>query len=150
MYDATAREAHELRLEVGQCLSQVFAQTMTLIGVLRHQRYHIDIYHTLVQHQNLQGGIRTISIWCKSSLILLPVLGIGSDGGISQQLGILTPALRLYQCDANLLGVALIAQKYGEIVLGTSLHADTVETVVLDTIALPAFVVIILLDTLCG
>ena len=37
MHHATTREAQELGLEVGQCLGEILAQTMSLISILRHQ-----------------------------------------------------------------------------------------------------------------
>ena len=37
MNHATAREAHELGMEVGQCLCEILTQAVTLIGVFWHQ-----------------------------------------------------------------------------------------------------------------
>ena len=37
MNDTAARETHELRLQVSQCLSEVLSEAMTLIGILGHQ-----------------------------------------------------------------------------------------------------------------
>ena len=54
MHHATTREAHELRMEVGECLSQILTQAVPLISILGHQRYHIYIHITIVKSQNHQ------------------------------------------------------------------------------------------------
>ena len=48
MHHATAWEAHELRMEVSECLGEILTQAMTLIGILGHQRHHVDIHVTIV------------------------------------------------------------------------------------------------------
>ena len=151
VYHASTRETHELGLQVGQYLGKVLAQAMSLIGVLRHERYHVNIHHTLVKHQNLQRSVFTVSIGSKLNFIFLPVFGICRNSGISQQLWIPAPALLwLYKCNTYLFGFILIAQEDREVVLGSSLNADTIETVVLDAVAFPTLIVIILLYTLSG
>ena len=48
MHHATAWEAHELRMEVSECLGEILTQAMTLIGILGHQRHHVDIHIAIV------------------------------------------------------------------------------------------------------
>ena len=121
---------------------------MTLIGVLRHERHHVYIEVAQRQHQNLYGGILAVSIWCQCGRIFLPVLGISGQRGLSQQFRVLAPALWLDECHTDLLGLAVVAEEYGEVVLGAGLHRDAVIAGILDTVASPAFVVVELPDAL--
>lgn len=53
--DHTAtREAHELWLQVGQCLGKVLTEAMTFISILGHQRHHVDIHVASVEHEDLE------------------------------------------------------------------------------------------------
>ena len=151
MNHATAREAQELRLEIGQRLSQILTQTMALISILRHQRYHVDIHIACVQHQDLERSLLTGRFRREHCLILLPVVVVHVDDSLCQQLRIPgRPSLRLLnEGDTHLFGTTVhITHKSREVILLTSLHRDTVETVVLQSEALPAFIVEVLLDTL--
>ena len=148
---ATTRESHELRMKVGQRLSQILAQTMTLIGILRHQRHYVDIHIARSEHQNLQGSVLAVGTWSQHSLILAPSLVAYVDCSLSQQFGILwrPTRLRLNQHNAHILGIATnIAHKNGEVVLLAGLYRNAVETIVLDTEARPASIVVVLLGAL--
>ena len=148
MYNTSAREAHEFGVQISQSLCQVLAQTVSFIGVLRHQRYHVNIHITNGQHQNLQGSILAVSIGRQCSRIFFPVLSIGSQRDLSQQLWILSPALRFNEGNANLLVITMVAEEYGEVILCTSLHADAVKAVVFEAVTSPALVVVELPRTL--
>ena len=56
--------------------------------------------------------------------------------------------MRLYQYNANLLGIAVITEEYREIVLCTGFHRDAVVAVILDTVATPPLKVVELSGTL--
>ena len=151
MNDTAAGEAHELRLQVGQCLGEVLADAVTLIGILRHQRHHVDIHVAGVEHEHLEGGLLTGRVGSEHGLVLLPGVIAHVDDRLSQQFGILgRPSLLLLdECHAHLLGATTdVTQESGEVVLLASLHRDTVETVVLETEAFPALIVIVFLHTL--
>ena len=148
VYHTTAREAHELRMEVGKCLSEVFAQTVSLVSILRHQRDHIDVHIAIRQHQNLQSGLLAVGIRRQRSRIFLPFAGIGSQLDVIQQLGILPPALWLNESDTDFLSSTVVADENRKVVLCTSLHGDAVVTVVFETIASPALEVVELSGTL--
>ena len=98
---------------------------MTLISVLGHKRYHIDIHIALGKYQNLQGSLLAVGIRCEHSLELLPIAVAYVEGCFGQQFGILWwPALGgLNQYHAYLLGIAFyVAHKGREIVLLASLN----------------------------
>ena len=46
VYHAATGETHELGMQIGQSLSQILAQTMALVGILREKRHHVNIQHT--------------------------------------------------------------------------------------------------------
>ena len=94
MHYATAGEAHELRLQVGQCLGQVLTQTVSLISILRHQRYHVNIQIARVEHKNLKDCLLRSGVGCQHSTVLLPVLVCHVNHDIGQELRLLGhPAL---------------------------------------------------------
>ena len=149
MNDTTAREAHELWLEISESLSQILTKAMTHISILRHQRYHIDINGTHIKHKNLKNRFLTSRIRCNHSMMLLPNGASQINNGLTQKLGIFAPTLRLYKGHTDFLVTTLyITQECREIILFTSLYREAVETIVLNAIALPASVVIKLFDTL--
>ena len=149
MNNTTSGETHEFRVQVGQCLSQVLTQTVALISILRHQRYHVDIKVTCVKYKYLEHCFQAIRFRRQCSVILLPVLRCRCQDSISKEFGILPPSLRFNERHADILGIAPdIAQESGEVISGTSLHRDAVETVVLQTEPFPARIVVILLDAL--
>ena len=129
---------------------------MTLEGLLRHERHHVDIDVAGVEHENLEGSLLAGAVGGKHSLVFTPVLVVDGDGGFAKQLGVLGgPSLqKLYKGDAYLgggcwlLAVGRQAEESGEIVLLASLHADAVEAVVLQAIAFPAAIVVVFLGTL--
>ena len=145
MDDTAAREAHELRMEVGQRLNQVFAETVALVGVLWHQRYHIDIEVARRQHQHLQRSFCAGLRRSEDGRIFLPGLVAHVNYGLSQELRVFAPFSGLHENDANLLGRADVAHENREIILLSGLHADAVEAVVLDSESFPALVVVVLL-----
>ena len=147
MYYATTREAHELRMQVGKGLSEVRAQTVSLIGVFGHQRYHVDIQVAGVQHQQLQNGILTVFCGSEHGTIFLPLLVANGDGCLVQHFGVFSPSLRNGQHNADLLGLVNIAEEGREIILRTSLYRDAIIAAILQTKTFPAFVVIELLGT---
>ena len=83
VYYTSARETHEFGLQVSQCLCQVLTEPVSFIGVLWHQRYHIDVYHTRVENEHLQDGILAVLAGRQHSLVLLPVLAVDIDGCFS-------------------------------------------------------------------
>ena len=146
----SAGEAHELRLEVGQGLGEILAQTMSLIGVLGYQRHHVDIHITRIKYENLERSFLTGAVRRQHGLVFLPGIVGDVDDSLCQQLRILGRPSRqlLDKHNTHLLGVAIdIAQEGGEIILLACLHGDAVPTVVLDAEALPTLIVKILLDT---
>ena len=148
---ASSRETHESWVKVGQCLSQILTQTMTLISILRHQRYYINIHIASGEYQYLQSSILAVGIRSEHRLKLFPVLIIHIKGSLCQEFWILWwPTLYgLYQYNTNLLGITnYVAHKSREIVLLASLYRDTVETVVLYADTCPTSIVVILLSTL--
>ena len=165
VYHATAGEAHELRLQVGQCLSKVLTQAVTLVSVLRHERHVVQNDVTLVEHQQLQGSIFAVSSGYQRSLMLMQTVKAVRllrllplckrhitnhlNDSVAQQFRIPAPGLWLYECDAHRHGlVAPVDHAHGEVVLLARLHHDAVEAVVLQAEALPAFIVLVLLDAL--
>ena len=123
MHHASAGEAHELGVEVGQCLSQILAQTVSLIGVLRHERYDVNIHVARRQHQNLQGCLLAVVRRRQRHLLLLPRVVGYVDGGLGQQFRVFSPSLWLDERNANLLGIALhVTEESREIILGTGFH----------------------------
>ena len=110
MHDASAGEAHELRLEVGQCLCEVGTQTMTLEGVLRHERHHIYIEVAGVEHEDLEGGILTGAVRCQHGTVFLPrgvadvELGLSQEFRLSGPEAKATPLRLCDQCDTNPFG----------------------------------------------
>ena len=150
MNDTATREAHELRLEVGERLSQILTQAMTLISILGHQGYDVNIHVTNVQHENLKRGFLTGRIRCQHGLVLLPCIVLHVDDSLCQESRVLgRPSwLLIDECHAHLLGITNVAQECREIIVLASLHGDTIETIVLNTKALPTTIVDIFLDTL--
>ena len=53
----TTRESHELRIQVGQCLSQILTQAVALISILGHKRNNIDIHITIVKCQDIKRSL---------------------------------------------------------------------------------------------
>ena len=148
MYHAAAGESHESGMQVGQCLGQVLAQAVSLIGVLWHQRHHVDVYFSLVQYQHLENGVRAVFAGRQNGLVLAPGIVLHVDGGIGQQLRVFAPSLGNAEHDAHLLGSTDIAQEYREIIVGAGLDGDTLEALVLKAEPFPALIVIVLLDAL--
>ena len=81
---ASTGETHESWVKIGQCLSQVLTQAMTLISILRHQRNHVDVHIASGEHQYLQSSILTVGIWSKYCLELFPILIVHIKGCLSQ------------------------------------------------------------------
>ena len=148
MDDTTSGESHEPGVQVCQRLCQVFTQAMSLVGILWHERYHVDIQHTGVQYQDLQDGILAVLLGGQHSLVFLPVLAVGRDGSLCQQFGVFAPSLGNAQNDADLLGSTCVAEEGGEVVLGTSLDGDTLKALILYAEAFPTRIVVIFLHTL--
>ena len=149
MNHTTAGEAHELRIQVGQSLSQILAHTMTLIGVLGHQRNHVDIHLALIQHQNLQHGLLGLFRGSQHNLVFLPILAVYVDSSLGQQFRVLAPPLRLSQHHADLFRIVVhIAEESREIIFGPGLYGNAVEAIVLQAEALPAFIVVVFLHSL--
>ena len=146
VYHTAAREAHELWLQVGQSLCQVLTQTVTLVGVLWHERQVVDVDVAIVEQQHLQGSLLAVSVRLERGLECLPVVFAFAcrdvERCLCQQFRVLAPALRLYQYHTQLFGGAHIGQTHGEVVLCAVLHADTLETAVLDAEASPALEVV--------
>ena len=141
--DTAAGEAQELRLQVGEGLGEILAQTVTFIGVLGHEGDHIDIDGARIQHEYLEGCLLTSGVGGEHSLVVLPAVALEGEGGVGEQLRILAPALRLNEGHAYLFLTAIdIAEEGREVVLRTSLHGDAVEAVVLKTEASPALIVV--------
>ena len=141
--DTAAGEAQELRLQVGEGLGEILAQTVTFIGVLGHEGEHIGIDGTRIEHEHLEGGLLTGGVGGEHGLVFLPAFALEGEGGVGEQLGILAPALRLDEGHAYLLLTAIdIAEEGREVVLRTGLHGDAVEAVVLKTEASPALIVV--------
>ena len=61
--------------------------------------------------QDLQGSILAVGIGRQCSRIFFPVLSIGSQRDLSQQLWILSPALRFNEGNANLLVLTMVAEE---------------------------------------
>ena len=150
MHHTSTGESHELRIQVGQRLSQILPHAVALIRILGHHRNHVNIQLALVQHQNLQHGLLRLFRGSQHSLILLPILAAYIDGSLGQQFRVSAPPhLRLSQHDAHLLRTIVhITHKGREVILCPSLHREAVEAIVLQSEALPALVVVILLHTL--
>ena len=81
MNHATAREAHELRMQVGERLGEVGAQSVSLVGVFGHERHHVNVHVALCQHQYLQGCILAVGIGRQHGFVLFPVAGSHLHGG---------------------------------------------------------------------
>ena len=62
MHHASAREAQELWIKSLKSLSQVPAQSVSLIGILRHERQLVDIHNAESKHQHAQGRIAAVAI----------------------------------------------------------------------------------------
>ena len=73
MHHTAAGETHELGVEVSKGLSQVLAQPVTLVGVLREKRYHIYIHHAGGKGEQLQRCTLTVLTCGEGALVLLPV-----------------------------------------------------------------------------
>ena len=161
VHHAAAGEAHELRVEVGEGLCEVFAQAVTLIGVLGHERDLVDVDDAHIQRENLQHSMLRVFGWREHGLVFLPAAAAGVDGGFSKELRVAAPSLWFDEDDAqtrceggvlSLQRVCLLelrhAQEHREIVLRAGLHGDAVEAVVLQAEALPAFIVVVFLHSL--
>ena len=122
---------------------------MPLVGILRHQRYHVYVEVARVEHEDLEGSLLAGAVGSQHNVIFLPGRGAHIDCGIGQQLRVLAPALRLHQCDAHLLAAAVVTEESGEVVLLAGLHRDAVEAVVLQSEASPALKVVELPGALC-
>ena len=117
MHYASTGKAHEFRVQVGQGLCQIFAQAMSLIGVLWHERHHVGINLTFGQCQYLQYRLFAALTGREHSAVLFPVGGSGFHRCLGEQFGIFSPSLRLHKCHPDLFGIAAhIAQENGEIV----------------------------------
>ena len=81
MTHATAREAYELRMQGSDSFGDIATQTMTFVGVLREETYHINgngaPFHTFY----LQTGAIAVGSSCEIDHIARPLLGIGFDDG---------------------------------------------------------------------
>ena len=149
VHHASAGEAHELRLQVGQCLCQILAQAVAFVGVFRHERHLVDVEVAHGEDENLQVGILAVLRRRQHSLILLPRRSADIERRLGQHRRIGAPTLSgLGQHHAHLLSTAYVAEEHGEVVLCAGLHADAVEAVVLQAEALPALIVVKLLRAL--
>ena len=112
VHHASAGEAHELRMQVGQCLCQVLAQAVSLVGVLGHKRHLVNVDVTHGEDENLQVGVRAVFSRRQHSLIFLPRGAAHVEGRLSQYYRIGSPALSgLGQHHAHLLGAADVAKE---------------------------------------
>ena len=144
MHHTSTGEAHELGMEGGKGLGQVFAQAMAFVGVVGHQRYHVDVHRACGEREYLEGTILHVAPSGELGLVFLPVTGIHVDSGVGYELGVFAPTLWLDKGYPHLLGSALdIAQECREVILCTRLQRDAVESVVLNAIASPAGIVVI-------
>lgn len=85
MNHAATGEAHELGMQGGKSLGEVFAQTVSFIGVLRHQRDHVDIDDAILQDEDLQGSVLDGLRGSQCCLVFLPGVGIGCYCRLCQQ-----------------------------------------------------------------
>ena len=124
MNHASAREAHELWLKIGKCLSQILAQTMPLVSILRHQRHHVDIEVAHIQHEHHQRSFLAGGIRRQYSLIFLPAITSHVDDSLCQELRILgRPSWQLlYESHTHLLGITKVTHEGREVVLLASLY----------------------------
>ena len=83
VHHASAREAQELGMQVGERLGQVLAQAMTLIGILGHQRHHVDIEVAHIEHEHHQGSFLTSGVRRQYGLIFLPPVISHVDDSLS-------------------------------------------------------------------
>ena len=103
------------------------------------QTYLIDSYLRATYTHDGQSGLGASAAGCKHSLILLPLVAFGTDGGLGQGIILLINQLDNQQLapfgTLLFLDSRQIAQTYREIVLGTINHIDTIETLVIDGVA---------------
>ena len=79
MTHTASREPYELRFQRGYCLGKVFAQSMSLVSVMREQRYHVQGYLGIFLSHNDQAAVLHLS-----AIELCAFLGIsGQSQGIS-------------------------------------------------------------------
>ena len=123
---------------------------MPFIGVGRHQRHHVDIHRAGGEGKNLQLCFRHVAFGHEVGLVFLPVARAHVEGGLGNEFGVFTKTLlRFDKHHPHLLGITLdVAHEGGEMVTCAGFQGDTVETVVLKTIARPAFVVVVMAHAL--
>ena len=111
MYHTTTGEAHELWMQSLECLRKIFTKSMSFVGVLGHERYHINIHRSLCKCQYLKGCMVGILTWYQLCLVFLPVGSIHFNGCICKQFRIFAPSLRYNQGNAYLFGISLNVTK---------------------------------------
>ena len=150
MNNATAGEAHELRMKSFECLGQIFAQAVSFVGILWHERNHIGIDNTLIEHEQLQRSLLTVGIRSKHTLVFLPrLVGHALNRCLGQQLRVFVVSLWLNEHNAHSLVAPLyIAKERREVIFCAGLQRQAIEAIVLNTESFPALVIIILLHTL--
>ena len=146
VYHTSTRETHELGVQALECLGQVLADAMSVVGVLRHEPHHVEVHLALLQHENLQVGIGTVLGGNEHSLILLPLLVIDVEGCLGQHLRLVTGNDQ-HHADRFCLA-ADIAHEDAEVVLGTRLDRHAVETVIAQSHTRPAVEVVVVTDAL--
>ena len=90
MTHATAWEAHELRPQVGNHLSQVSPQSVLPVhkGLLRKERNHIDTHVGHLQGHDGQSGLGIVGLGGEHSRELLPFAGVSLQLALGQHITI--------------------------------------------------------------
>ena len=146
MDDASAREAHELRIESFESFCHVAAYAMSLVCVLRHERHHVDIEHSCLEAENLQVGSVVVGTGSELSSVLLPCLALSCDGSLAED-----NILVAHEHYAHiLLLVVAVAEENREVILCASLDSYAVKAVVAHAHTCPSVVVVVVTYTLHG
>ena len=148
--NASARESHKLRIQVGQSLCQILTHSVAFVCVLRIERNHINVDVANGEGQNLQAGAVASLFRCECNLIFLPIFARNLESGVENGCRLTAPsAARLHNCHAHLFVNAVgVAEEGREIKFCVGRDFNTVETIVLQAGASPAVEVVVVANAL--
>ena len=131
MKHAAARESYEARLQISDYLCQILAQSMSLIGILRHEAQHIHSHSVFALRDNGKTDIlaQFTLIFIRNhelGLIFVPFAALHLQFSLSHYL-----VLSIHQGHGKLLFLAIHAAGIETHIAGSTLHGD----------ALPAYII---------
>ena len=124
---ASAREAHELRMQGGNGLGQVLTHTVlaTFEGVLREERDHIHAHVSCLQGYDDQPGLVVGGCGSEHGGILFPVAGTCLERALGQHIAVLSD-----QQNVKVLLLSASEDIHGEIVFFAHFNGDSVPSFV--------------------